>query len=724
MSVVCSACNILMKNWFIKLYNNIIKFKFFRIIASFLAISIFLFSIITYCVVFHHDDPLGPDHSKAIKLVFFDLLLFMLLITSVSHRLINIWIQRKRGRLGSHLQTKIVLMFSVVAVIPTIIISGFSTLFFNYSIQAWFNKRVEAVMHESIQVAEAYLKEHKRNIRSDVLAISHYIAGHKVILNYDKVALQNIVQAKADLLGLAEVLIFQPGRVIANSKFSFTSSFDMIPWYDLDKIDNGKIVIVIKEDMIRAFLLLDGFSSTYVMVGRFIDRKVTSHLSATKGAVKSYRDLQSQISSLQIQFSMIFILISLLLLFTAIWYGINFSGDIVRPLLDLFYATRKVQKGDLSFKIEEGKVGEEMSTLARAFNQMVSQLNSQRSQLIKLYQDMNERREFIEAVLSGVSSGIIAVNCAGIITLMNEKARELLAPDDILHGELDDIFPEMSDLIKSSKMKDEIAVVRNKKSFTLSVRIKIFGSISKGYIITFDDISSLVDAQRSAAWSDVARRIAHEINNPITPIYLAAERLSSKYQNEIVSDKESFIRYIETIIRHVTSIRCIVDEFAKFAKMSDPVLIRHDICSVVKELAFSGQFSRCVVNYELNIPNQPIFVVLDKSQINHVFINLFKNACESIDMKSDVQGLITISVIDGENYVEVQIQDNGIGFPEELIEKLTEPYVTTRVQGTGLGLSIVKKILDEHNATIGFYNIKDGGVVKLTFVKCNDHRDN
>ncbi|MGN7618656.1 MAG: hypothetical protein ACTJLM_01450 [Ehrlichia sp.] len=303
-----------------------------------------MFSIITYCVVFHHDDPLGPDHSKAIKLVFFDLILFLLLITSVSHRLINIWIQRKRGRLGSHLQTKIVLMFSVVAVIPTIIISGFSTLFFNYSIQAWFNKRVETAMHESIQVAEAYLREHKRNIRSDVLAISHCMYSNKAILHYDKVSLQSIIQSKADLLGLAEVLIFQPGNVIASSRFGYVFGSDVIPWYDLDKMNNGKIVISMKENIIRAFLLLDGFSSTYVMVGRLIDSKITSHLSATKGAVKSYRDLQSQISSLQIQFSMIFILISLLLLFTAVWYGINFSGDIVRPLLDLFYATRKVQK--------------------------------------------------------------------------------------------------------------------------------------------------------------------------------------------------------------------------------------------------------------------------------------------------------------------------------------------------------------------------------------------
>ncbi|ABD45031.1 HAMP domain protein [Ehrlichia chaffeensis str. Heartland] len=710
-----------MKGWFIKVYSNISRFQFFKIVASFLAISVFLFLIITYCVVFHHDDPLGPDHSRAIKLVFFDLILFLLLIASVSHKLINMWIRRKRGHLGSHLQTKIILMFSVVAVIPTIVISGFSTLFFNYSIQAWFNKRVEAVMHESIQVAEAYLREHKRNIRSDILAISHYISDHKIILNYDTAALQNVVQSRADLLGLAEIIIFEPSRIVASNKFSFVLNFDMVPWNDLDRVDNDRIVIIIKENMIRAFLLLDRFSSTYIMVSRIIDRKVISHLSATKGAVKSYRDLQSQISSLQIQFSMIFILISLLLLLTAIWYGINFSGDIVRPLLDLFYATRKVQKGDLSFKIEEGRVGEEMSTLARAFNQMTSQLSSQRSQLIKLYQDMNERREFIEAVLSGVSSGIIAVNCAGIITLMNDKAKELLAPNDILHAELDDVFPEISELIKSSKMHDEITVLRNRKSFTLSVRIKLLGSVNKGYIITFDDISSLVDAQRSAAWSDVARRIAHEIKNPITPIYLAAERLSSKYQHEIISDKESFGRYIDTIIRHVTSIRCIVDEFAKFAKMSDPVLIKHDICSVVKELAFSGQFSRGVVHYELDIPSYPIFVVLDKNQINHVFINLFKNACESIDMKSNsIQGLIKISVVDDRDCVNVQIQDNGVGFPEELMEKLTEPYVTTRVQGTGLGLSIVKKILDEHNATISFYNIEDGGLVKLTFVKCQD----
>ncbi|KJV69166.1 sensor histidine kinase NtrY-like [Candidatus Neoehrlichia procyonis] len=696
------------------LINN--KLKRFKIVALFLTISVFLFSIVTYCVAFHYDDPINPDPSTVIKLVFVDLTLFLLLIATVSYRLIHIWIQKKRGRLGSKLQAKVVLMFSVVAVIPTIIISGFSILFFNYSIQMWFNKRVDTAISESMEIAEIYLQEHRKNVKVGILSAAHYLRSKLIATHYyNEEFCDELLQSISELMGLSEVVVFQPDKIIASNRLSFILDLSMIPWHSLKAMYND-IVIFSSKDMMRAVVVLDVESSTYLMVGRIIDKRLLSHLLLTKNAVESYKNLRSQVSLLQIQISMIFLFVSLLLLFMAIWMGINFSGNIVRPLLHLFYATRKVQKGNLTFRIEDRKVGEEMSTLVRAFNQMTSQLSRQRAQLINIHRDINERKEFIEAILSGISSGVIAVTYNLIITLVNKKAQELLSPFKIMNTSLDDVLPEVSQLIKDNTLKSEITILRNQKSFTLSVKIEILSNIYKGYIITFDDISKLVEAQRMAAWSDVARRIAHEIKNPITPIYLAAERLSNKYKEEITSDKDTFNKYIGTIIRHTISIRNIVDEFAKFARMSEPEFVMCDICELLNEVVFSGQFSN-QIQYEIVTPKFPIYVFIDEAQINHVFINIFKNACESIDAKFKVGGKILIRVLEDGNYVVVEVQDNGIGFPEELMHKLTEPYVTTRSQGTGLGLAIVKKILDEHSATIEFFNVKDGGLVKIMFTR-------
>ncbi|QXK91708.1 HAMP domain-containing protein [Neoehrlichia mikurensis] len=696
------------------LYN---KLKRFKLVALFLTISIFLLSIVTYYIAFYYSDSINPDPGKVIKLVFVDLMLFLLLITTVSYRLMHIWIQKKRGRLGSKLQAKIVLMFSVVAVIPTIIISGFSILFFNYSIKTWVNKQVDAAISESMEIAEIYLQEHRKNVRVGVLSAAHYLRSKLMTMHYyNKKFRGELLQSISDLIGLSEVVVFQPDKIIASNKLSFILDLSMVPWHNLNTMQRD-VIVFSNEDVMRAVVILDVESSTYLMVGRVIDKRLLSHLLITKNAVKSYKNLRLQVSSLQIQISMIFLFISLLLLFMAIWVGINFSGNIVQPLLHLFYATRKIQKGDLTFRIKNGKVGEEMSTLARAFNQMTLKLSKQRAQLINVYRDINERKEFIEAVLSGISSGVIAVTCDLIITLVNNKAQELLSPCNIVYSSLDEIFPEMSQLIKNNVLKGEITVLRDRKSFTLLVRIEKLSDISKGYIITFDDISKLVEAQRMAAWSDVARKIAHEIKNPITPIYLAAERLSSKYCKEITSDKDTFNKYISTIMRHTISIRNIVDEFAKFARMSDPVFVICDICHLLDEIIFSGQFSSKVIQYKIVAPKLPVYVFVDETQINHVFINIFKNACESIDAKCQVDGVILISIFEKGDYVVVEVQDNGIGFPEELMNKLTEPYVTTRSQGTGLGLAIVKKILDEHNATIEFFNVRDGGLVRIMFTR-------
>ena len=647
----------------------------------------------------------------ATPLLLYGLLLFLFFIASLSYWMMHIWIQCRRGELGFRLQARAVLAFTSVGMVPAVLVSGFSYLFFDYGVRSWYYDSIRPAFSQCVAMGLRYKTAYSTLLlNSDVEKLAEYILGGSRHWSEERVILGS------KIYHFAEVFLVDKGRVvIASSDPSSQFDVGVIPADKLPSVENQPVTFF-AEQQAYAIQLVDSANMVYLVAVRPTKDAIGSVLHDSK--VPDYReDLRIQMSALQVQFSLAFLLLFLILLFVSIWLGAGFADGIVGRLSELFVATKRVQDGDFNFKIEDKDkvMGEEITTVIKAFNQMVERLREQRLQLENAYTEINIRKSFVETVLSGVSSGVMALDPMKSVTLMNERAMELLSCDE-LNKPLEEVFPEVIDLINGAKCHGNITILRRQKSLILSVNIRWLKI--QGFIITFDDISGLVEAQRKAAWSDVARKIAHEIKNPITPIYLAAERLASKYSEQIVSDRDTFLRYTDTIIKHVSSISGIVDEFAQFARMPSPTFKMCDIAAIVRDISFLGQFGKNVVRYSLRIPEEEILVWADQEQISQVFVNVFKNACESINASANANsGRIEVVIFRHESEILVEVRDNGVGFSEDLIGKLTEPYVTTRDQGTGLGLAIVKKILEEHGATIRFRNSEEGGVVLITFLK-------
>ena len=695
--------------------------------------------IATYGAITQSSNPFGPDPRTVVGLVLIDLSLLLALLVIIGRRLIKLWIERRRGSVGSRLQTRIVLMFSLVSVVPTIIVAVFSTLFFNYGIQSWFDTRVGTAVEESVAVAEAYLKEHKSLISADAWAMSAELSRASNLYQQNADMYQQLLSKLARERYLTDAVIFQSNNILAKTSLSFSEAFERLPLDAVKKAAEGNVV-VLKDDgeLVRALIKLEGFVDpykldqvgTFLLIGRLVDNKVINHLKKTQGAATEYKRLQQGISNTQINFSIVFILVALLLLFVAAWLGLIFAVTIARPISAMVAATDRIKEGDLEVQIEEGPVNDEIGTLTRAFNRMTQQLGKQRSELINVNHQIDERRHFIETVLSGVSAGVIALGSDKRITLFNPSAIKLLSHQaEVMHGAyFSELLPEMLDMLTEAEkspgkaVDGQVEVVRESGRLTLLVRIAAerLSEEIEGYVITFDDVSELLSAQRRAAWSDVARRIAHEIKNPLTPIQLATERLSRKYSEE-VSDSEGFNKYTDTIIRHVDSIGKMVEEFANFARMPLPVFAKEDLRDIVQNTVFSRKCLEQGIVYDVSLPDDVLDFYCDAGQIVQVLTNILKNAEEAVlayleTLDEPVKGCIKVSVSREDNTYVIVIHDNGPGFPTKLMDRLTEPYITTRSKGTGLGLAIVKKIIEDHGGILELANDSDGAKVTITFM--------
>lgn len=686
----------------------------------------------TYFAITSNTNRFGPDPYTVLGFLLVDLVLFLSVGLFFFRKVISAWIKYRKGAEATRLQTRIVLMFSLACSIPTVIVTVFSVLFFNIGIESWFDHRVSTAIEESVAVAEAYLSEHKEVIRADVLAMANDLNREAYDLANSPELFRKVVVAQGALRSLTEAVVFQQNKILAQTELSLSLAFERLPIDVMEKAASGEVVIVTSDtdDKVRALIKLDNFFDTYLLVGRFVDNRVLAHMETTQGAASEYKRLKSQVYQLQIKFAIIFIMVALLLLLGAIVFGVAFASNIARPIGRMVRATERVKAGDLTARVEEGPKNDEVATLARAFNRMTTQLDRQRSELIEANRQIEARRYFNETVLSGVSAGVIALDKEKRISMVNPSARMLLSVSsaELVGQDFAVHFPEMAVLISEEEHSSdhvsqaEITIQRETRKLVLLVRILAEKRTKdvEGYVITFDDITALVAAQRSAAWADVARRIAHEIKNPLTPIHLAAERLKRKYAKE-VSDPEMFGKYTDTITRHVGDIGKIVEEFVDFARMPAPVLAAADLTELVRGVVFSQQCIGSGTEYRLDMPDHHVMLFCDASQITRMIINILKNSEESIEARKadeagNYAGVITIKIEEGERNCIVTLCDNGRGFPEELIDRLTEPYVTTRVKGTGLGLAIVKKIMEDHNGTVELGNNKEGlAYVRLGF---------
>ncbi len=640
----------------------------------------------------------------------------------VVHRATLIWKQSKRGLIGTRLQSRIIMMFCVVAVVPTVVLSLFSALFFNYGIQAWFDARVSSALEDSVSVATAYIDEHKNSIRTDALTMAEVIQQQLPTAFDNPPLFSQMISQASNARNLSEAVVFDRNRVIARSNLSFSLIFERLPEEVLARADSDNVVVFGEDDdKIQAVIRISVAPPLYLMVGRVVDPKVLTQMETAKSTVLQYRKIKRDINRIQQQFFAVFMLVALLLLLASIWAGMMLAVRLIGPITKLMAATERVRAGDYSIKVPEGKHDDEIANLGRTFNRMTSQLETQRHDLLEANRLLDERRRFTEAVLSGVSAGIVAVNAEYKITLHNGIALQLLGLEEnaIISGRpITELLPEVAHLLKQSELRPErtasanCTVQHGDRRITLHVQVTAerFGASIEGFIVTVDDITALVAAQRNAAWADVARRIAHEIKNPLTPITLSAERLRRKFIDEI-SDRESYERYLDTIGRHVKDIGRMVEEFVAFARMPTAVFREENLVMLIRKSVFSEQTVHPDIRYTLRLPEAPVMVTCDESQIGQVLLNLLKNAAEALETDPKDLREIILSLKEGEADVTITVEDNGPGFPAELIAKLTEPYVTTRARGTGLGLAISKKSLEEHKATLTLANRDAGGAI-------------
>jgi two-component system nitrogen regulation sensor histidine kinase NtrY len=679
--------------------------------------------------------PFGPSGITVLPLLLLNLVLLLLLGALVAKRLVEVWAQRRRGLAGSRLHVRLVVLFSVVALMPTIIVAVFSYLFLSFGLQAWFSDRVRTALSESLAVAEAYLHEHQQVIRADVLAMASDLNRDSYILSFNHDRLAEVVAREAALRSLNEVVIFDlQGHILARSGFTFSLEFGLVPEWAMRQAREGDVAILTgdNEDRVRALVRLDQFPGAFLYVGRFIEPQVLYHMEQTQRAVAQYERLEGERSGVQITFAIVFLVVALLFLFAAVWVGLNFATQLAKPISGLIEAAERVRGGDLSARVAEGESDEEFASLSRAFNRMTSQLQSQQGELIEANRQLDQRRRFTETVLAGVSAGVVGLDQHGCLNLPNRSASLLLATDlDLRIGEdLTEIVPEMSELLtEASRRPDRLAqsqiqIMRRGRNHVLLVRIvaeQEEGEV-KGYIVTFDEVTELLAAQRKAAWADVARRIAHEIKNPLTPIQLSAERLRRKYLHEIRSDPETFAICTDTIIRHVEDIGRMVDEFSSFARMPAPVIKPENALEICRQAVFLQRNAHIEIDYEIVAPDTAPSLACDARLIGQALTNLLKNAAESIEGREGdsvtlPRGHITLRFeVLAEGHTVIAVEDNGKGLPQQERERLTEPYVTTRAKGTGLGLAIVKKIMEEHGGGLALEDREGGGaVVKLTF---------
>ena len=680
--------------------------------------------------------PPGGSPTAIFVLLNIDLVLLLGLGALVAWRLVGLWQARRQGSIGSRLHARFVGMFGALAVAPAIIVAVFSALFFNLGIQAWFNERMRTALDRSIAISEAYARDHREFIRADILSMVATLNRQGARRLASPGALSILLQELAEERSLTEALILRAdGQVLAQGKLSFVLAFDPLPNAALQRAAAGEVVVITNDesDRVRALARIDALVGHFLYVGRFADSEVLDHVARLTEAVSDYRDLDLRRSNIQITFTLFYVVVSLLLLLTAVWLGLVFANRMVRPISALMAATERVRSGGLDTRLPEGEADDELDALARAFNRMTGQLESQRADLIDANRQIDNRRLFTEAILFGVSAGVLGLDRDGRIYLPNRSALELLSceADDLIGRELAVAIPEMAGLRRALRNRtqqlaqDRVSIARGGRVRELLVRMTAQTDAGRavGTVVTFDDITELVRAQRAAAWTGVARRIAHEIKNPLTPIQLAAERLRRNYSRpsdgEARPDARLFETCIDTIIRQVDAMRAMVDEFSSFARMPAAAPVEADLAPVVEQAVSLQAMAREDIAFALRRPDGPVRLRCDATQAGQALTNLLKNAIDAIDRRAAPEegsplaaGRIEIAIEDGDDdLVAVVVSDNGCGLPEapELRARLTEPYITTRERGAGLGLAIVKKVMEDHGGKVVLDDGASGG---------------
>jgi|TARA_X000000950_G_scaffold90988_1_gene114493 two-component system nitrogen regulation sensor histidine kinase NtrY len=667
-------------------------------------------------------DPAQSDGNLLSALIAIDVLAVIIVGGFVIRQILRLWTERRQKMAGYQLHWRLALLFGGVAALPAVITTAFALFVVDYSLRGWFAERISTAVTGSVQVADAYFEEHSSSIRSDVLTIANDVNREAFKLLDDPNMLNQYLTNQTVLRNLSEAIILDgTGQVVAKSRFAFAVTFTRIADDWLEQARNGEVVLLRGDETnkLRATVKLNSFVDAYLFVGRFIDRSVLDAVDSTRLAAVDYQQLGIRQLDLQVSFAFVFGLILLLLLITALWIGLNLATAIVEPLGSVISVAEQVRGGNLSERVPAGLEVDEIARLGISFNNMLDELNKSREQLVQANKQIDRRREFTEAVLGGVSSGVIGLDSDHKVTLPNHTSRQLLdlSDTDMIGRRLEDVVPEFAGLVAAGSTRrrkfaeDQIILTRAGRRLTLRARIaseKVDGRVI-GYVVTFDDVTDLLTAQRKAAWSDVARRIAHEIKNPLTPIQLAADRLRRKYQPDDQQASQQFSEYLSIIGRQVDDIGRMVDEFSSFARMPQPVMKPLPLRDLALGQVVLHEAQNVGFVTDLDGDSAGGMILGDAGLLRQALTNIIQNALDSLGEASGSKPEIRLAMTVNDGFVCLSISDNGPGFPTMDRAQLLEPYVTNREKGTGLGLAIVSKIVQDHSGELELLDADGGG---------------
>ncbi|MFG1463224.1 PAS domain-containing sensor histidine kinase [Xanthobacter sp. DSM 24535] len=667
--------------------------------------------------------PIVPSHEVVIGLLAGNALAVAILSTMVGREVWRIVRARARGRAASRLHVRVVGLFAVVAVVPAILVAVVASLTLDRGLDRWFSVRTQEIVASAVQVAQTYVREHALNIRGDVLAMSADLNRLKPLYDTNMERFRQILTAQAALRNLPGTLLIDHDLKVIERAQVMTGREFLVPAniaIGEATADQPIIYLPSDADFVGALIKLKDYNDLYLYVARPIDPRVIGYLKTTRETLADYQSLEERRFGVQVAFALMYAVITLIVLLSAVWLGINVSKWLVAPIRRLMSAADHVAAGNLDVQVPIYRSEGDFATLGETFNKMTAELRNQHDALLRARDQIDVRRRFTEAVLSGVGAGVIGLDSDERVTILNRSAERLLGVKeaDALGHRLAEVVPETADLIGEAEagreriVQGNITVQREGRERVFAVRVTTEQSseADHGWVVTLDDITALISAQRTSAWADVARRIAHEIKNPLTPIQLSAERLKRKYGKHITQDRDVFDQCTDTIIRQVGDIGRMVDEFSSFARMPKPVVDSQDLAETLRQTLFLMKVGHPEVTFEADIPPS-LPARFDRRLISQALTNILKNAAEAIEAvpaETLGKGLIRVKAEQSGEDLVVDVIDNGTGLPQEKRNRLLEPYVTTREKGTGLGLAIVGKIMEEHGGGIELYDSPDG----------------
>ena len=667
--------------------------------------------------------PIAPTSPVVITSVVVNSFFVLGLMALIGREVSRLLKARKRGRAAARLHIRIVVLFSIVAITPAILVALFASITLNAGLDRWFALRTQSIVSSSRNIGQAYMMENASYLQGQTVSMANDLERNRQLFNLDRTGFAELMTRQARGRGLLGAFLVQAdGTVITQADIKTEKPLPAIPQDALNKASAGQPTLIPPgvTNLVGAIIRLESIDGAFLYTVRAVDPKVMTAMRMMEENATEYKSMEAGRFSLQIAFAILYVGFALIVLLAAIWTAIAVADRIVRPIRLLITAADSVASGNMDIVVPVHAVDGDVANLSRTFNKMISEIRTQRDEILEAKDEVDDRRRFIEAVLSGVTAAVIGVEHDRRVTIVNSSAETLMALDagDMLGKQLSEIAPEVDQVLTEAAsryrgdFRKQIALVRAGTVRTLSVQVtrEEVRDMSESYVITLDDITDLVIAQRSTAWGDVARRIAHEIKNPLTPIQLSAERIQRRYGKQINQDDRGvFDQCTETIIRQVGDIGRMVDEFSSFARMPKPTKEPSDLRKILHDAVFLREMGNSHVEFLQEFGDAPLEGQFDSRMLGQAFGNLIKNAVEAIEgvpagEREERKVLVRASLDQPRDRFTVDIIDNGRGLPVENRHSILEPYMTMREKGTGLGLAIVKKIIEEHGGQLELHD--------------------